>query len=238
MIRSHAELPILDGSSFVDGWKDGVAVLVDKPQGWSSFRVVRVLRGFTNIRKIGHAGTLDPMATGLLICCIGRTATRMIDGFVGLDKEYGGTLRLGETTSSYDAETPVEEKRSTDHVTESDLKDAIAHFVGPLSQIPPMYSALKVGGQRLYKLARKGEAVERLKRLITIHEFSMIRKDGPDVTFRVSCSKGTYIRTLVYDLGEYLGVGAHLIALRRTAIGPYRVDNALRPESLLERRDR
>lgn len=232
MISSQADLPILDKSSFISGWQDGVAVLVDKPPGWSSFHVVRVLRSYTGIRKIGHAGTLDPMATGLLICCIGRSATRLIDHFMGLDKEYEGTLRLGETTASYDAETPVEETRTVDHVSESDLRDVFGSFLGAQSQTPPMYSAVKVGGKRLYKLARQGADIERPSREITILEFSLVEKSGADAKFSVRCSKGTYIRSLVHDLGQRLGVGAHLIALRRTAIGPYRVDSALSPDTL------
>ncbi|HEY5565241.1 MAG TPA: tRNA pseudouridine(55) synthase TruB [Rhodothermia bacterium] len=233
MNASPVDVPVLDGSSFPDDWREGVAVLVDKPQGWSSFRVVKALRSFTGVRRIGHAGTLDPMATGLLICCIGRTATRMIDRFVGFDKEYEGILRLGETTASFDAETPVEDRRPAEHLTEADLVKSTTHFIGALKQTPPMYSAVQIEGQRLYKLARKGVLIDRPQRSISVREFSIVGKDGRDVSFRVSCSKGTYIRTLVHDLGEHLGVGAHLIALRRTAIGPYRVDNALKAERLL-----
>jgi tRNA pseudouridine55 synthase len=232
MTEEPIELPVLNAESFVDGWREGVAVLVDKPARWSSFKVIRVLRSYTGIRKIGHAGTLDPIATGLLICCIGRQATRLISRFVGLDKEYEGCLRLGQTTASYDAETPVDSDVSVDHLSEPTVLEAMQRFVGTGLQTPPMYSAVKVEGKRLYKLARKGEDVERPARNVTIHQFDLVEKLGRDVTFRVLCSKGTYIRTLVHDLGRDLGVGAHLTALRRTAIGPYRVEIALDPKTL------
>lgn len=235
MNRPTFDLPVLDISSSFDEWKEGVAVLVDKPAYWSSFRVIRVLRAFTGIRKIGHAGTLDPMATGLLICCIGRSATRRISEFVGLDKMYEGKLRLGQTTPSYDAETPVTERRPCEHISSSDLLKAFDAFTGEQTQKPPMYSAVKVEGRRLYKLAREGGEVDRPDRTVTIHEFSLLDKEGSDVTFRVACSKGTYIRTLVHDLGQRLGVGAHLIALRRTAVGPFQVEHAVPAETLLQK---
>ncbi len=233
MSLPDADLPVLTAASFLKEWKDGVAVLVDKPKDWSSFKVIRVLRSFTGIRRIGHAGTLDPMATGLLICCIGRTATRRIDSFMGLDKVYEGCLRLGETTPSYDAETPVDSRVDVPSLSEDDVRNALHHFTGEVRQKSPMYSAVKVGGERLYKLARRGVSVETPDRLVTIHSVDLLDLDGRDVRFRVSCSKGTYIRTLAHDVGIRLGVGAHLVALRRTAIGRYSVDDAVDARTLL-----
>lgn len=206
-------------------------LLIDKPGGWTSFDVIRKLRGLLShaagerVRKIGHAGTLDPMATGLLICLIGR-ATKQMEAFMGLPKRYEGTLRLGEVTPSYDAETDVTERRAWQHLTREDLEAARQEFLGLITQHPPMYSAVKVGGERLYKKARRGEQVERPPRQVRIDAFDLTEWNGPDVSFDVECSKGTYIRSLAHDLGQQLGVGAHLVALRRTAIGPYRVDAA------------
>ena len=202
-----------------------LVLLVDKPQGWSSFDVIRKLRRLLPVRKIGHAGTLDPMATGLLICLIGR-ATKLMEVFMGLPKAYTGTLRLGEVTPSFDAETEVSGRVAWDHLTEADLEAARHLFLGDLTQTPPMYSAVKVDGERLYKKARRGESVERPPRQVRIDAFDLTRWDGPDVSFRVECSKGTYIRSLADDFGRALGVGAHLTVLRRTAIGPHRVDAA------------
>jgi len=212
-------------------------LLVDKPWGWTSFDVIHKLRRLVSVRKIGHAGTLDPMATGLLICLIGR-ATKLMETFMGLSKEYKGTLRLGEVTPSYDAETDVTERRGWEHLTKADLEAARQAFVGTLTQQPPIYSAVKVGGERLYKKARRGEQVERPLRTVRIDTFDVTGKNGADVSFRVACSKGTYIRSLAHDFGQALGVGAHLVALRRTAIGPYRVDQAWTIQQLAAALDR
>ena len=202
-----------------------LVIPVDKPGGSSSFKVVRRLRSILGIRKIGHTGTLDPMATGLLICLTGR-ATKRMEHYMMLPKEYSGTLRLGETTASYDAEMPVLESRPTANVTDEDLVRAAASFEGEIEQLPPMYSAVKVGGERLYKKARRGESLARPPRCVSVHEFTVEARRGPDVPFRIRCSRGTYIRSLAHDLGQVLGCGAHLIALRRTAIGPIRVEEA------------
>lgn len=207
-------------------------LLVDKPAGLTSFGVIRRLRRALGEKKIGHAGTLDPMATGLLIALVGREATRLQDRFMALPKTYTGTLRLGETTASFDAETPVEERHDASHITDEDLERARAAFVGQVEQLPPMYSAVKVGGQRLYRAARRGEEVERQPRPVTIYRFELTDRRGADVDFLVECSKGTYVRTLAHDLGQVLGVGAHLVALRRTAIGPFRVEEAWSLETL------
>jgi tRNA pseudouridine55 synthase len=200
-------------------------LLVDKPKGWTSFDVIRRLRRTLGVRKMGHAGTLDPMATGLLIVLVGR-ATKLMNRFMMLPKVYEGTLRLGEVTPTYDAESEVTERRDATVITESALESARTRFLGEIEQQPPAYSAVKVGGERLYKKARRGEEVERPLRKVRIDEFDILDRQGVDVSFRVRCSKGTYIRSLAHDLGTALGVGAHLVALRRTAIGSYTVDHA------------
>jgi tRNA pseudouridine55 synthase len=209
-----------------------VAALLDKPAGWSSFRIVKVLRRQLGIKKIGHAGTLDPMATGLVICCIGRSATRRISYFMNLPKEYTGVLRLGESTASYDAESEVLERKPITGVTDAKVKEAFSKLTGEIEQIPPMYSAVQIGGTRLYKLARKGVEIERAPRSVRVERFEMMRRDSADVAFRVVCSKGTYVRSLAHDVGRDLGVGAHLVELRRTRIGDYRVEDAIPADKL------
>ena len=210
------------------------ALLVDKPQGLTSFGVVRRLRRALGVKKIGHAGTLDPMATGLLIVLVGRAATRQQDRFMGLPKEYTGTIRLGETTATYDAESPVDRRRDAAHVTDADLEAARQAFLGEIAQRPPAYSAIKRGGERLYAKARRGEAVEVAPRPVTVYALELTGRRGPDVDFRVACSKGFYVRSLAHDLGEALGVGGHLTALRRQAIGPFRVGEAYALDALEE----
>jgi tRNA pseudouridine55 synthase len=204
---------------------DGVAILVDKPRLWTSFDVVNKIRRTFRIKKVGHAGTLDPMAEGLLIICTGGM-TKFISSYVGMEKEYAGFCKLGEVTPSYDAETEVSERRRIpDNITER-LTETVSEFIGEVSQIPPMYSAVKVKGRRLYTLARKGKVIQRQPRTVNIREFSVMSDNLPYVGFRVVCSKGTYIRTLIYDFGEKLGCGAHVTELRRTAIGPYSVNDS------------
>jgi len=210
-------------------------LLIDKPLGWTSFQVIRVLRRILSVRKIGHAGTLDPMATGLLICLVGR-ATRTMETFMHMPKLYTGTLRLGEETPSYDAETAVNQQHAWTHITANCLERARRKFVGDIWQIPPMYSAIKIGGERLYKKARRGEIVQRSPHRVHIERFELTRREGQDVSFVVTCSKGTYIRSLAHDMGQVLGVGAHLIALRREAIGPYTVMNAWDMQALEDAR--
>ena len=225
-VPEGVSVPVLTRSDALEQLPDGFAILIDKPKGITSFGAIRRLRRVFGIKKVGHAGTLDPMATGLLIVLVGRKATREQDRFMGLPKVYSGAIRLGETTASYDAETPVEETNPTDHLTESDLESARQKFLGEIEQYPPMYSAIKVGGERLYKKARRGEMVEIKPRSVTISRFDLAKRRGSDVDFLVHCSKGTYIRSLAHDLGEELDVGGHLVALRREAIGPYRVEDA------------
>ncbi len=220
--------PIVTNADPLPGPGEPAILLVDKPGGLSSFGVIRRLRPLLGTKKIGHAGTLDPAATGLLICLVGRAATRLQDRFMGLPKTYTGTLRLGATTETYDAEGAVVETvdASPVTVTDADLDAARQRFLGETAQRPPMYSAVKVEGERLYKKARRGETVERSARPVSVYRFDLTERRGDDVDFVVECSKGTYVRTLAHDLGQALGVGAHLAALRRTAIGPFSVAEA------------
>jgi tRNA pseudouridine55 synthase len=209
-----------------EAFEEGAVLLVDKPEGQTSFDVVEAVREGTGVKKVGHAGTLDPMATGLLIVLVARRATRLQEAFMQLPKSYEGTMRLGETTPSLDAETEVVEETDPSHVTLADLEALRDQFTGTIQQVPPMYSAVKVDGERLYKKARRGETVDRPPREVRIDRFEFVEWSPPDLRFRVDCSKGTYIRSLARDVGEVLEVGAHLRALRRTAIGPHSVDAA------------
>lgn len=204
---------------------DAAVLLIDKPQGLTSFDVIRRLRKLLRVRKIGHAGTLDPLATGLLICLIGR-ATRWMRCFMMQDKTYEGVMRLGAVTPSYDAETEVVARRPWAHLTDEDLARVRQQFMGEILQQVPAYSAVKVKGKRLYAQARAGQAVECPQRRVQIYAFELLARDGPDVAFRVHCSKGTYIRSLVHDFGRALGCGAYLVALRRIQSGPYHVQQA------------
>lgn len=210
---------------------NAVVLPIDKPAGWTSFGVIKKLRGMLRVRKIGHAGTLDPMATGVLICLVGK-ATKQMERFMHMRKTYEGTIRLGEQTPSYDAETEVTHSTPADHLTIEEIETACTSYVGDIEQIPPMYSAVKVKGERLYKKARRGEIIERKARPVTIYNFDVLGREGNDVHFRVACSKGTYIRSLAHDVGAQLGVGGHLVALRRTAIGDISVDDTWSLETL------
>jgi tRNA pseudouridine55 synthase len=203
----------------------GEVLLVDKPSGWTSFDVVNKLRRAAGGLKMGHTGTLDPMATGLLIICTGKKR-KEIERFTGLDKEYVAELLLGVRTPSYDTETPPVEEHDAAGVTEEQVRDALAAFVGPQMQTPPMWSAVKVGGKRLYTLARKGVEIDRPARQIVVQEMELLAYAPPKLTLRIACSKGTYVRSLINDIGLRLGCGACMSALRRTRIGPYSVHNA------------
>ena len=205
---------------------EGEVLLLDKPLTWSSFDVVRKVKNTLRIQKIGHAGTLDPLATGLLILCTGKK-TKQIDLIQAQEKEYTGTFRLGQTTPSFDLETAVDAELPYEHLTEDEILAATAPFVGLIEQTPPLFSAVKVNGERAYEVARRGGEAEIKSKQITIKTFEITRVALPEVDFRVVCSKGTYIRSLARDFGLSLGVGAHLTKLVRTRIGQYRVEDAL-----------
>jgi tRNA pseudouridine55 synthase len=213
---------------------EGEVLLIDKPTGWTSFDVVNKIRRLSGGVKTGHAGTLDPMATGLLIVCTGRKR-KQIDSYMGLDKEYDVEMELGVRTPSFDAGTAVTERRSTVGITEAQVRETLAAFAGPQTQVPPMWSAVKIDGTRLYKLARKGVEIERPPRQVVIHRITTTEIRIPKVRFTVVCSKGTYVRTIVNDVGERLGCGACMTALRRTRIGPYGLCDAMTMEQFQRR---
>lgn len=220
----HADLTPAPAPAF--DFEAGEVLLVDKPLTWSSFDVVRKVKNTLRIKKIGHAGTLDPLATGLLILCTGKK-TKEIDQIQAQEKEYTGTFRLGQTTASFDLETPVDAELPYAHLTEAEIRAATAQFIGLLNQTPPLFSAVKVNGERAYEVARRGGEAEIKSKQITIREFELTRIALPEVEFRVSCTKGTYIRSLARDFGAALGCGAHLTKLVRTRIGEYRLADAL-----------
>ena len=216
-----------------EDYLNGQVILIDKPLHWTSFQAVNKLKyvlinklGLPKKFKIGHAGTLDPLATGLLLVCTGKF-TKRITELQGQAKEYTGTFYMGATTPSYDLETEINENFSISHIDEALILETVNQFLGEIDQKPPIYSAIKKEGVRLYEHARAGETVEIATRKTTIHEFQITRIALPEVDFRVVCSKGTYIRSLAFDYGKALASGAHLTALRRTKIGDYDVKNAL-----------
>jgi tRNA pseudouridine55 synthase len=215
------------------GIGDGI-LNVNKPAGWTSHDVVARVRGLLKGPKVGHAGTLDPAATGVLPVLVGR-GTRIAEYLLEWDKEYRAILRLGQTTDTQDATGTVLATRSLDGLTEERIRAAIAKFHGRIAQVPPMYSAVKVGGVPLYKAARAGKTVEREPRTIEVYEIDVLGIAGPDVTLRVRCSKGTYVRTLCADIGAALGVGGHLLALERTRVGPLVVGKALAVDEIAAR---
>lgn len=204
---------------------DGKVLLFDKPHKASSFHVVSKVRHFTKVKKVGHAGTLDPLATGLLIICTGKF-TKKINEYMGMEKEYTGTFTLGATTASYDLETEPENIKDTSHITEQQVHDATKKFIGDILQMPPQFSAIKKDGKRLYESARLGIEVKVDPRAVTIKEFIITKIEMPVVHFKVVCGTGTYIRSLAFDYGEALGVGAYMSSLRRTRIGEFKVDDA------------
>lgn len=218
---------------------NGTCLLVDKPVSWTSFDVVNKIR--TTLKhtfhlkkiKVGHAGTLDPLATGLLVICTGKF-TKKLTEFQGLEKEYEGTIMLGATTPSYDAETEPTKTFSVDQITKEQIESARRTFLGEIEQFPPMYSAIKVDGKPLYKRARKGETIEVKSRSVTIKHFDFTRIELPEIDFRVACSKGTYIRSLAHDFGKALHNGAYLASLRRTRVGQFDIKNAWNLEALID----
>lgn len=217
----------------------GQVLLIDKPINWTSFQVVNKLRWAIrqayNIKKIkvGHAGTLDPLATGLLVICTGKM-TKHINSFQGQEKTYTGTLILGSTTPSYDLETKINKTYPTEHITALKIEETTKNFIGHIEQIPPIFSAVKKDGKRSYELARAGESVILKARTVEISTFEITAIRGLEVDFKVVCSKGTYIRSLAHDFGRALGSGAHLSALRRTAIGDFHVTDSILPLDFIE----
>jgi tRNA pseudouridine55 synthase len=204
---------------------------VDKPQGWTSHDVVARVRQIANQRRVGHTGTLDPMARGVLLICLGR-ATRIAEYLTDTHKRYCATIRFGIETDTWDAEGTVVSERAAGAVTRSAVEAALPHFRGAIQQVPPMYSALKYQGQPLHRLARRGTTVERPARHIIIHRLDIVSWEPPDLGLMIECSKGTYIRSLAHDLGQMLGVGAHLVELVRTAVGPFALPDAVSLETL------
>jgi tRNA pseudouridine55 synthase len=212
----------------------GEEILIDKPFGWSSFKVVYEIRNSIGWLKIGHAGTLDPFATGLLILCTGKK-TKSISEFQDLEKTYSGTITLGKATPSMDLETEILSEKPFSHITEEQIYLLKEEFTGKIMQVPPMYSAIKQNGKNLYKLARKGKTVERQPRQINISGFNITKIELPLVHFEIICSKGTYLRVIANDFGEKLGCGGVLSSLRRSKIGDFSVENALSVEEFKER---
>lgn len=212
----------------------GEVLLLDKPYEWTSFDVVNKVRYGLKIKKVGHAGTLDPLATGLLILCTGKK-TKEIDQYQAQEKEYTGTLILGKTRPSVDMETEIDSETDISHLRAEKIIEATKQFTGDIQQVPPLHSAIKVKGKRVYKHARAGVDIKLEPRQVSVPVFEVTSLNLPEVGFRVVCSKGTYIRSLVRDLGEALEVGAYLSQLRRTRIGNFSIDEAEGPKEFLER---
>jgi len=216
----------------LEDYQAGQVLLIDKPLEWSSFQAVNKIKHLVkrefNIRKIkvGHAGTLDPMATGLLIVCTGK-ATKTIQGIQDTNKEYTGTITLGRVSESYDSEGPFIATPDFSHVTEKMILNTTAQFTGEIMQQPPIFSALKKDGKKLYEYARAGEKIEIPKRKVTVFEFEITKTEGANIHFRIACTKGTYIRSIAHDFGKALDSGSYLSALRRTKIGDYSVEDAV-----------
>ncbi len=205
---------------------EGNMLLINKPLEWTSFDVVNKLRYILKTKKIGHAGTLDPLATGLLIICVGKM-TKRIEEFMGQEKEYTGKFILGQTTPSHDLETEVTEQKDISGLTETLIRETTKNFTGKISQLPPQHSAIRIGGKRAYEFARKGEEIELKPREVEVSEFKITSIALPEISFRIVCSKGTYIRSLARDYGNALRVGAYMSELCRTRIGPHTLENAV-----------
>ena len=221
--EAQFELPDIDINP------EGDVLLVDKPYRCTSFDVVGKVRQYVKRKyqqkvKVGHAGTLDPLASGLLIICVGKF-TKQIDNYQAQEKEYTGTIRLGATTPSFDLEKPIDAEYPYEHVTAEMVEEVRQKFLGDIEQVPPQFSAIRMGGRRAYEMAREGEEAPIQPRQISIPTFEITRFELPDIDFRIVCSKGTYIRSLARDIGEALGSGAHLTALRRTRVGEIKVED-------------
>ncbi len=211
--------------------ENGCVMLVDKPLGWTSFDVVNKIRYAGKFKKVGHAGTLDPLATGLLILCAGKK-TKQIESFQAQEKEYTGKLVLGKTTPSVDLETEFDAEYPTDHISKKVLSEACKKLTGLIEQTPPIHSAVKVKGRRAYDAARKGEDIKLKARTVEVKEFEIDDSHFPEINFRIVCSKGTYIRSMVSDFGKLLKSGAYLAELRRTKIGDFSVEGAEKVQEL------
>jgi tRNA pseudouridine55 synthase len=214
-------------------FEEGQVLLIDKPLHWTSFDAVRKIRNAIRIKKVGHAGTLDPLATGLLIICTGKF-TKKINEYMAAEKEYTGSFTLGATTPTYDLESVATDFKDIGHISHDHLQDSTKQFIGEIQQVPPVYSAIKKDGVALYELARRGIDVELKARTVTIKEFRITTIEMPVVSFKVVCSTGTYIRSLAHDFGAVLGCGAHLSSLRRTRIGEFSVEEGVSIEQFLE----
>ncbi len=210
--------------------KDGTVLLIDKPERWSSFDVVKKVSLLTRPKKVGHAGTLDPLATGLMIILTGAKTKEMLQLNSG-EKEYTGTFYIGATTESHDLERPVDATFPTEHITNEMIHETAKSFIGEFAQTPPLHSAKKRDGVRYYKMARRGEEFQRIKSWVELKEFEITRIALPEVDFRIVCSKGFYVRSLAHDLGERLRNGAHIIALRRIRSGDFNVKDAMTIEA-------
>lgn len=210
---------------------EGRVLLINKPYEWTSFDAVNKLRYKLKMKKIGHAGTLDPLATGLLIICTGKK-TKQIETFMGLEKEYTGTFVLGQTTPSHDLETAVSEPQDISQLTEEIIRETTRQFTGKISQLPPVHSAIRVGGKRAYQFARKGKDIELQPREVEVSVFEITRIHLPTIDFKIVCSKGTYIRSLARDYGNALGTGAYMSSLCRTRIGTYLLADAISPDDV------
>lgn len=217
----------------MNSFEEGKVLLINKPLGWTSFDVVGRIRKIANIKKVGHAGTLDPLATGLLIVCTGKF-TKRINEFMGQEKEYTGTITLGAVTPTYDLESDPEDFKDYSSITEEKIAAAAAGFVGNIMQLPPAHSAIKVNGKRLYELARKGKDVPREPRPVTINSFEIMQYQAPVIHFKIVCSTGTYIRSIANDIGDVLGCGGYLSSLQRTRIGNSLLTDAVTPQQLQE----
>ena len=213
-----------------ESFEQGQVLLIDKPLKWTSFDVIQKLRKILRIRKIGHAGTLDPLATGLLIICTGKF-TKRINEYMAQEKEYTGTFTLGATTPTYDLESKPENFKPVGAITEERINSATKNFIGEIFQVPPIHSAIKIGGTRVYELARQGKEVKLEPRKITIKEFEITKIEIPIVHFKVVCTTGTYIRSLAFDFGETLSCGAYLSSLCRTRIGEFTIADAMSLEA-------
>lgn len=230
--RSATSLETIFQPKLSFDFERGEVLNINKPTGWTSFDVVKKIRGQLKIKKVGHAGTLDPFATGVLLICTGR-ATKKVEDLMNLKKEYIARIEFGKTTDSYDLTGTILSERSADNLELENINQVIKQFHGEIYQTPPMYSAVKVNGERLYKLARRGEVVERKPRKIRIYQTDVIDFRNPFLKLRIVCSRGTYIRALANDMGEILGCGGYLTSLTRTRVGDYKLEDSFEIKDLI-----